>query len=509
MEGCFPTFKATRASLDTLSHGDYIDVQAKVFKSDNSIILYREGFSINDSFIKGKAIEQRLGARKSFQKTVEVDIDSIIAMVTYEETTSGTRYFGSFLFGLTGPALTFAGLYCLACPKCCFGSCPTIYTLDGQNYYLEAELFSECISKQLENGDIDLLRQEIVDEQLSIKITNEALETHYIDKLNLVIIEHPEESEVYPDINDQLIIVKEPFPPQEIKSKDGRNVKDKLLHDDCLYYRSGVDMVNEIRNGPAFDYLDIKLPNVINSPLKMVVKYRNTLLSTTLLYDVVIGSQGASALEWTNRMNNDSRYASQFNSIYRAFSGIKLKIFDGFNWIETGTLKDAGPLNWKFLAAEIPIIDIKAKSIRLEFIPDNFMIDYIAFDTTRLDISNICTIEVQPNEIINQKGEIINSLNDFIWAEDNKYLKTEPGDCYYINYYVPFSENKSQTALLYSEGYYNEWIRGSWIREKQDYIFNLYDIRGTFAHLADSWLENSAQLEAEFFNSRIILEKEK
>ena len=89
----------------------------------------------------------------------------------------------------------------------------TIYTYDGKDYTLEAELFSECISKQLENEDIDLLRQKIIGDTYKMKITNEALETHYINKFEVVVAEHPAGTELYPSVNGNLILVSKTNPP--------------------------------------------------------------------------------------------------------------------------------------------------------------------------------------------------------------------------------------------------------------------------------------------------------
>ena len=186
INNCFPTYQARKVEIDSLQSGTYSDIQAKVFKSDNRVILFPDGYTIVNKSIKGDGIISDTKSFQSEKQFIEFPLDSIIAMTTYEETTSGGRYFGSFLLAFTAPPLTFLGIYCIACPKCCFGSCPTIYTYDGKDYNLEAELFSECISKQLEESDIDLLRQKIINNSFKLKITNEALETHYINKFEVL-----------------------------------------------------------------------------------------------------------------------------------------------------------------------------------------------------------------------------------------------------------------------------------------------------------------------------------
>lgn len=508
--GCYPTYQATKVDADSLGTGTYSDILAKVFKSDNSIILFPDGFNVDNKSIWGQGIVPDNSSFNPPKQNIALPLDSITAMITYEETTSGGRYFASFLLGLTGPPLTFLGVYCIACPKCCFGSCPTIYTYDGSEYNLEAELFSECISKQLENNDIDLLRQKIIDDTLKLKITNEALETHFINKLEVVVAEHPIGTELYPTIDNKLLLVSKTSPLAFASSKDGNNLTDLLTKADAKYYRSGVNKVNELRNGPVFDWVDIKVPSQKNSPTKMIMKYRNTLLSTTLLYDVVIGSQGVAGLEWTNKMNTDPVYASQFKMIYDTFSGVKIKLFDKGIWKDLGKFKDAGPLNWKYIAAELPATESDSLFIRLEFIPDNFMIDYIAFDTTLSANNDIETKIIYPVEVTDGNGNKSDSLLNFINNDDLNYLKTEPGDSYYLNYKITPKNNCEQTFLIRSKGYYNEWIRGGWINDTSHrYKFNLYDIKGTLSYLADSWIENSELLEREFFHSKFSLKEEK
>ncbi len=506
---CYPTYQAARVNVDSLKTGTYSDIQAKLYKSDNTIILFPDGFSVDNKFIRGNGIITDNNTYQQRWQVIDLPLDSITAMTTYEETTSGARYFGSFLLGLTGPPLTFLGIYCIACPKCCFGSCPIVYAYNGKDYNLEAELFSECISKQLENNDIDLLREKITSDTLKLKITNEALETHYINKFEVAIAAHPKGTELYPTIDNKLLLVSEKVTPITVVDKSGNDITDLLINDDNKFYRSGVKKISELKKGPIFDWVDIKIPASKNLPTKLVLKYRNTLLSTTLLYNVVLGSQGAAGLDWTKKMNEDAVYASQFKMVYDEFSGIKIKIFNNGSWDNLGEFKDAGPLNWKYIAVNLPAYNSDTLLLRLEFIPDNFMIDYIAIDTTASP-QDIKTKIIYPCEITDGRGNLRDSLLEYIKNDDLNYLKTEPGDSYYLNYNVPGKNNCEETALIYSKGYYNEWIRGSWINNKDArYTFNLYDIQGTLSYLADSWIENSEILEREFFHSRFSLKEEK
>ncbi len=507
---CFPTYKARNVEAKFLQSREYSKIQAKLFKSDNTIILLPKGYIVENNYIEGNGIVSKFGVGELVPQEIKLPLDSIVAMTTYEETTSGLRNFGSFFLGLTGPPLTFLGVYCISCPKCCFGSCPTVYTYDGEKYNLEAEIFSECISRQLENKDIDLLNQNPINDTLKLKITNEALETHYINKFEVIIAEHPKGTKLYTAIDNRLLLVSTCVSPISAVTKSGNDITSLLIKDDNKYYRSGVNSVSELKKGPSFDWIDIKIPPSKNKTVKIILKYRNTLLSTELLYNVVIGSQGIKGMEWTKRMNDDPIYANQFKMLYDTFSGININMKGNGNWKYFGKFKDAGPLNWKYIAAELPVSDSSIRTIRLEFIPDDFMIDYIGFDTSSVSNNLIKTKTIYPFEITDGFGNKVDSMLQYIKYDDLNYLITEPGDSYYLNYKMPKENHYKETVLIYSKGYYNEWIRGGWINNKDDgYTFDLYDVNGTLSHLADGWIENSNLLEREFFHSRFSLKEGK
>lgn len=471
-----------------------IDSPSKIQLKNGELIYFPLGFSLfNDSI-------------KSFKN--KIALTDISAIVNYENNTNGFRYFASGMHFLFGTLLTSAAIYCLACPKCCFGSCPTIYTFDGEKYNLEAELFSECISKQLEDSDLDMLKEKIPENRLfKLKITDEALETHYINKFNLLSVIHSKGTDLFPTINDSFLVMHKYIAPEKVTNKKGEDITCLLNSDDMNYYRSPSEMVDELKQGPVYDHLDLNIHvQKAGKPVRMVMKYRNTLLSTILLYDVVLASQGINAVSWTEKMNNNKEYAEIFNYVYKSFSGIKLLYLKNNQWIEAGKFKDSGPLNWKYIAAEIPSDNNELK-IRLEFIPDNFMIDYIAFDTTSAD-DDLQFNCLNPVSITDFQGNERNDVQEFIQKNDSLYLVTNPGDSYSLEYNIPAQKDKVQTLFIKSGGYYNEWIREQWITQKnKDYSFNLYDINGTLRQLAESWKENREIIESEFFKSKIDLRR--
>jgi len=505
---CFPTYTVRQEDKTEIPSDSLIQVASKIQTYNDDIYIFPEGFTLQNESIRGVAKLYSFDKSGMGYSMRVIPLENVATINCYEETTTGGRHFASFLFSITGPPLTALSLYCVSCPKCCFGSCPTVYTKGKDEFELETELFSECIARQLEANDIDLLSQKLDSTgNVEIMVTNEALETHYINKFELVSIQHPIGTKIFPTFNDSLMLVSSFTHPLKAKNSKGRDITNLIQNDDDNYYRTSAEYINELKKGILFDWVDIS-SNISNDldEVKVVVKYRNTLLSTILLYDVVLASQGIEAVNWTERMNNDVQYAADFKMVYNIFSGITVNSKENDGWREEGFLKDAGPITWRYAAFKAPVDKDGNVNMRLKFILDNMMIDYITIDTSRFADANLQFNNPLSLSVRDESDKVRNEVVEFIQETDNQYLITNPGDNFSLKYKFIKSTNSEQTLAILSSGYYNEWVRGEWIRTKtDDYTFNIYDIKGTCSYLADSWLLNKDIIEREFFNNRIPL----
>lgn len=503
----YPIIKINEIDKTNVSKEIIVKDHVKVFLKDTSLVLFKNGFELKDEKLTGLGTRYYFNGKDS-TGVQTFPIDSAIAITTLKSEIPPLRGFGSFLIGITSIPLTFLGVYCIACPKCCFGSCPTIYS-SADDKEIKAELFSSSISKSLKANDLDRIGElKEGGKDFNIFVTNEALETHFIDKLKLTAVYHPKGSRVYNNSRGEFVLISGTKEDYNALNSKGESITSILSKDDGSSYRTFKK--NEINTKPLdgyYDFVELKIKKDKNiNNLKLLIKYRNTLLSTILFYDVVLASQGIKAIDWMNKMDNDEVYAKEFKKVYDLFSGIKLSYFKNGEWIKVTNLPDAGPLSWKYIAESIDVSDMKDEiKLRLEFFKDNIMIDYFGFDThdTINDtyIKNLLPSEVSLNkEIIT--GQFINSVS---FTDDN-YLITEPGDKISLNYEILSKENEQATLFIESNGYYKEWIRGNWITNNNaDYVFNLADIQGTINQLQHSWMENRDMVETEFFRTRIPL----
>lgn len=507
--GCYPNTEVSFIQREALPADTLIRAATKAYLRDASVVLFPTGFAVYKGAVSGVSRRFSLSWADTALKFREFPLDSIVAMGVYEEHLPAGRVIASFVLGVYGSIMTPLSVYCLSCPKCCFGSCPTIYTFENGHSALAAELFSRSIAKTLEENDLRRLSSSgEMEGDYQVNVTNEALETHHINTFSLLAVHHPAGTEVFPRAGGGLSCVSGCVSPLQAVNRAGDDVLDLVKVPDGRSYRSEAATFTMVREGVLHDWLEmrVKVPEGSRS-VTMVVRLRNTLLSTILLYDLVLGSQGMQALEWTQRMNTDDHYAARFKSVYDAFSGISVETQRGGQWVRQSFIRDTGPITWNWMAAEIPVDQAGELLVRLVFFPDNFLIDYVAFAPPH-EVETT-TIELRPTTIVNNHGVESSEIAKLIERDDDQYLVTNPGESYRFHYRLPRSDGQRTTLFVRSRGYYNEWIRGEWITMgRADYRFELSDISGTLSQLVQSWLKDRSTVEHAFWETKIPVKED-
>jgi hypothetical protein len=170
--------------VEALIEGKEIKTPTKVYLLDGTIILFQNGFHVENNQITGNGTGYYLNNQfDEKRKHFSVPLKNVAVLTYHESSVNPGSGLGSFIMGLTAPPLTILAVYCLADPKACFGSCPTVYVRENNQYEFTSELFSYCISPYMEANDLDLLIGNLdkAKESVEIRVTNEALETHFIN----------------------------------------------------------------------------------------------------------------------------------------------------------------------------------------------------------------------------------------------------------------------------------------------------------------------------------------
>jgi hypothetical protein len=215
-----------------------------------------------------------------------------------------------------------------------------------------------------------------VNGEYRLMVTNEALETHYVNSLSLMTVDHPAGYEPFPTDKGKVVMFGREAAGVRSASRAGLDVTTIVSSRDSVWYESDTAMLRQLTDSIVRDWVDVAVPKPRGARrMCLAFRTRSTLLNTVLFYDGMLKSQGARAIDWMGFRSYP--YLYRLSRWYDRNFGLHVKVFDGKAYREKTWFKDPGPIVWHDAAAELPVPEGDTVRLRLEFLPDNIMIDWV------------------------------------------------------------------------------------------------------------------------------------
>jgi hypothetical protein len=433
-----------------------VNTSVKAHLKDGSTVTYPNGVSISGGMLRGEGFFNDLTLTQ-FRQVREIPLDSVVGMESFRTRTNRTKSIVESSLATAGATIGGA-LLAIAI----FGSCPTVYSNDGT--VEEAELFSSSIVPLFEARDLDRLHaQPDANGTLELEVRNEAMETHYINHLQVIEVRHASNEIVLPGTEGGVVAVRDVRAPAVMTDRTGRDVLGSISAVDEKYYATDPKTVDNATAADMNDWLDFTVPSAGSDKVALVFRLRNSLLSTTLLYDVMLGAAGARALDWLNQDLAKISTAVDLGRWYQKRAGLHISVWRDGAYREVVRIPDSGPISWHDVAASIPVLPGETSlRIRLSFLADHWRIDRIGIaGAVRPSTQRV----IQIADVTGTSGGAETEARLNMSAPDTRYLQTSPGQRFFIRFDAgPAPASQSRTFLLSAQGYYTEWIRGSWIK---------------------------------------------
>lgn len=476
--GCFHTFWRTEPEAVNRPAGTIgtvvVSTPLKAHLLDGSTVLFRNGGTVGHDAVEGT------GERFAFMRasangpatSIVVPFDSIVGLETF----AGKQLVAqSVIVSTAASAVT--GAATIALLKVLFGSCPTVYADTGTGPLLQAEGFSYAIAPLLEQRDLDPLHVRADgDGVVRLELRNEALETHYINNIELVAVSHPIGTRALPDQGGNLVLVDDIRTLDVARDRAGRDLLSTLSSADGQLFSSAPATVTAARAGDLEDWIDVEARDLPpGDSVAVVLRLRNSLLNTVLLYDGILG--GRDAPEWLETGLQRISTAIDLSKWYMRTMGMRVSV-DGVSprspdepW--SARLGDVGPLAFRDVAIVLPrpARDSRSIRVRLRFVADNWRIDQalvagrVARPTSRvIGLSRVLVRAVDSTSQATDDTAAVGALRE----ADGRYLETSPGQRMTLEF-TPAktidAPGSSTTYLIVWQGWYREWIRGHWLAE--------------------------------------------
>lgn len=400
------------------------------------------------------------------------------------------------LMGIVAGASLALTAACLANPKACFGSCPTFYVPGDEAGGPVAEGFSASIARAFEATDVDALElPPSAAATLQLEMRNEALETHLVRSVRLLVVPRPRGGRVY-RAGDTFRPSRSQAPPRACVAREG----------DCLAAVAGADGVEWRSVAGESDLTSRETVEVVfprppaaSGELGLVVRARNTLLNTFVFYQGLawLGTRAGDAFAALER---EGAAPPAFSEWARLLGRAEVRVLTQRGWVRAGEFGEVGPLARETQVVPLPgdVMEGDVR-VRLELTRGNWRIDALALAEIG---SPVAATPVEVQEVL-RRGAVDEPARGRL-ADPGTYLVTSPGDAYVLRFALPAGAENAE-LFLESRGYYIEWVREQWLAEEDPRLARalLADPRGTLRRLAPAYKRIEPDIERIFWSSRV------
>jgi hypothetical protein len=491
--------KVSVVEVERAADSVQVRTPVKAHMLDGSTVVYPTGVLVANRRLSGPGTRYDLTLSNPARVT-DLPLDSLVGLESYRtDVDPGATVLlsAATVAGAIGLGVAIA---CALDPKC-FGSCPTYYSDSAGTPVLEAEGFSYSIAPLFESRDVDRLRARPgADGTLRLEVRNEAYETHFINHLELLEVTHAPGEFVTPDPRNHPVAVAGQLEPRVATDRAGRDVRALLAEADGRTYATAPGVLAAVTEADFEDEIELRyaVPEEADS-VALVIRLRNSLLNTVLLYDMMLGDPGARSLDWQAEHLSRVGTALELGSWYTSRMGLGVDVLRDGAWVPVARLKDTGPVAWKDVAVPLRAEPGAELRVRLRFPADNWRIDRVAL-ASRARRPEIRTLGLA--RVTASTGAAETEAFAALTIPDGRYLETGPGQSFLAAWDVGPGDTAERTFLLASQGYYIEWVRQGWITAARDTaLFRPDD--ASLVRALGRWRQVQDTLEQRFFATRV------
>lgn len=454
---CIWAFHNVRVDrIETKADSVAVQTPVKAHLRDGTTVLYRAGVVLARDTLRGTGFRYGVTLRDSTAVSL-VPLDSVVAMESFRR---GTDAATTFIVSTLATGVMAFGAVIAAFVIACSGgngpcsNCPTVYADSAGTWALQAEGFSYTLGPTFETRDVDLLRiRPDRDGRIQLEVRNEALETDYLNHLELLEIRHDADETALPDPNGAGLTVGELVTPNSMIDAAGRDVRSVLTRADGAAFQTDEQILTSVSSGNWDDaiYLVAPAPAKQDS-VALVLRLKNSLLATLLYSDVTL--RDVQTRDGIGRDPNAGRAALAHWQGLRM--GMRVAVWDGRRYHEAARIRDSGPHAWNDLAVLVPVLQRDSVRVRLSFPADNWRLDQVAFAMrARRPIVHAHAV----TQLRDAAGREDTSALASVQHTDRRYLRTSPGERFTIAAEVGVAAaGPTRTFLIATQGYYEPWI---------------------------------------------------
>ncbi len=373
-------------------------------------------------------------------------------------------------------------------------SCPYIYSWDGSDWALEAEVFGGSLVAAGQRTDTTGLRRaRAADGELLLRVRNELNETQYVDSLRAYAVDHAPGVLVVPAEDGTPVALATPRAPIRARTLDGQNVNGLVSYRDESTWTSHPGMARRTDSDPVRDgvIVDFERP-AHSSTVQLALRLRNTAWGA-YLQGHVNTLLGADPEAWYQFMESSPAARDRWKSAALREAMLRVQVQTSAGWRTVNHVWEVGPTVMRDRGLQIDLDGVAGDTLRLKL---DATAGLWEIDAIEADFAAAAITQITELELLDVREADGRDLTAALLLEDGERFEMPPfeGDAIARFAAPPLREGRERSFLLSASGYYRIHTYGQGA-PRLDLLGRLMDEPGAFGrYVGNLWNKASVAL---------------
>lgn len=342
------------------------------------------------------------------------------------------------------------------------GSCPLVYSFDGDKYVFDSEPISGVISESLTRTDLsgmEFLNQS--DGKFKLLVKNQPEEKEMIDELKLVCVPHEENTFITPNPEGEFFNYKNIINPESVTDEDGNDVSAFFNEKDNVRWQTMMPYDTSYRGGAVRHSLKFRFPKPAGAENALIFVNCGTAYWGSSMIKTVLQLKGKNVDDWYgNMLTGGKEMQKLFQFIQREeLFWLNVNLLEGDKYVTRTYIPAGGPMMDEDRIIRLPLKNVTGNYVEFNISPpagfwkiDQLGIIYDYKITGREKIKELDAVYAE-----DQNGKDIRK--EIKSTDKNYYQMPYEGD--YANIYYdtpPDFDKKKNKIFLKTTGYYEIYI---------------------------------------------------
>jgi len=338
-------------------------------------------------------------------------------------------------------------------------SCPFVYSYDSQKYVFDAEPLGGAVTRGLQRTDLsklDFLEED--NGKYKLLVRNEVPETQYLDEMKLVVVDHPEETEIVTNLAGELHTISNPQKPILAIDEKGNDLIRFVEENDYTFWQTKMPVLKYDSLNKLTHQLTFVFPKPQHQKKARLIINAGTALWGSQMIREMLSLYGDNIDSWYEKVDNlsgkeiEKEQMMQF-IVREELYYLKLMVMENDIWNSQGLIFGGGPFISETKTYDLDLSNVRGDSLIIQFNPPFgfWTIDYIAVEYDEIITPDYTEIDV--SQAVDMRDKDIMQI---ISTSNGEYQTMPEVDDYFLLEYdaLPAVSRMERTYFLKTTGYY-------------------------------------------------------